>query len=268
LDERPPQPMRWHDYVEAAAKILPILILLLPVVGVGVRFLSFRAGNVAVGSASRLAWSAPLNQLVGTGLGSLLPFLLVYPVFALILLRMHPENVAQARPSHSRLYGFLESAITAALVVWPLLVLTEWPLTVTLWCSGAVTFVVLENLVRRGRVTLLRAWPIPLALVLFATIYGGLRPVLAGVQPATYHFRPAVSAEVGDGRFAELGREDGVAYLAKCDGKDHPVVGVRLDDVSFIRLEPCSCRPSSQPSLWGLFVSHESSPVGLASPCG
>ena len=263
-----PRELHWRDYVEDAAKILPVVVLLLPVVGVAVRELSFLIGGVPVGSPFRLAWSAPLNQLVGTGINSLGPFLLMLlPLPAAVVGIRKIRAAAPGYTSSQRVSTIVQFVALLALILAVAIFAPDWQLSLLLCCSTVLSLVVVLNRVRRyGRVTLTQAWPILAGLVLFSALNGGMRPVLIGVEPASYVFKPALTAAISDGRYAELGREDGMLYLAKCDSRDHEVIGVHEDDVSVLRLERRGPVPSN-PSVWEVLVSHRFGTLGLASPC-
>ncbi len=256
------------DPLELIVKIAGLLVLTLPLVGIGVRLVAFQSAGMP--DALRLATRDSVVGLATTA------FIATWPsVFVVIGLSIaaHRGWMSGQRPPalapSARLLKWLKWSARAyrasfAIAVIVIALTFPWPAGVFLVAAGAGGGMAIGwlNVCRR-----LTIYTVALLVVLvgIANAAGaGLEGNGVGDELNMYYFASKAGLPA-DGRYVVLGQADGVLYLQSC-GANKELLAVNNQDVA--RLTPTQVPDVVvTPSLVDIVIRHRSSRIGYHPNC-
>ncbi len=202
------------DPVELAVQLLGLVVIVLPVVGIGIRAVAFAIGGIpnplelaATDSVQDLA----LTAAKGTGLWTVVAFVVGLAVYSGWL----PKR--QRRPI-SRLAFWSPLGFFAIFLA----LLGDFPGMWIEMAGGLLAGSLFAVWEMHGRLTFYRLAAGVLMVALFAAVAAGVAGYGVGDEINTYKFNPSLG--VPDGTYVLLGVSDGISYLDSCQGTG--VVGV------------------------------------------
>lgn len=244
------------DPIELTVQLLGLIVVVLPVVGIGIRAIAFAIGGVP--SPIELAVKDSVQDLAltatkGTGLWTVSALLMGLALYK----RWLPKRDSN-RPAISRFALWSPLGFIAIVLAF----LGDFPGMWIEMAGGLLAGSLLAVWEIQGRLTFYRMAAGVLVGALFAAIAAGLAGYGVGDEINAYTFDPALG--MPDGTYVLLGKADGVSYLDSCKG-----TGVFGASDPLIR----SIRPSP-PSVgrYGTLVddifAHNPVTIGYLRLCG
>lgn len=203
--EKIPSP---KDPIEIAVQLLGLIVVVLPIVGIGIRAVAFAIGGVpnplelaAKDSVQDLA----LTAAKGTGL---------WPVFVAAMAFVTYRGWLPKRDSNRRPISRFAFWSPLGFIAIFLAFLGDFPGEWIQLAGGLLAGSLLATWEIRGRLTFYRMAAGVLMVALFAAVAAGLAGYGVGDEINAYRFDSY--SGLPDGQYVLLGRSDGMAYLDSC----------------------------------------------------
>jgi hypothetical protein len=253
-----------HDregFVARIGALGTLAAVLLPVAGVLARLVAYSTSPIAAGVPFDLAWAAPLPALVITGIAGLVVGAL--PTLALVpfLIRMGRKDPSPnpRAAARVRLIGGL------VLVAW-VVVMPAWPVALAVLVFAAVGDIMVRiQMARAGAWVASQAWLTVLTVMTLGAILWGLVGVVVGAEAFDFRFRTEAAGVIHDGRYVELGDSGTELILQDCSRPADPATKVDRNLVLVSRLSTHQSGPG--PNLWDVLHGHHVAGLGFKSPC-
>jgi hypothetical protein len=243
------------DVLELAGKVVALAAALMPAGGLVIRFVAFQFafGDIWSGWPLVIAWSAPLPQLIATGVIVLGPFAIVTVFMAVIASTRarlaHQQTRQQRSPRH-----YVAIVVGSAMVLAGMVFGVQFVGEVVAVAALLVFTYGIEVAQRNYKSVQLRhVWfTTVVSLGLMATAGGlvGIAPVLSR---ANYAFVNAMGTSAADGQYQELGHSDGILYLQKCGTNQVVAVPTNNVLVAIPVADSAGLGHIFEGSLWALF---------------
>jgi hypothetical protein len=218
-------PARWIAGMETAARVLPVLVLMLPVAGGIYRLIAFANGEPYVPQV--VAGHLPITDLAVIGVTQVLlaPLLVILFLAMLYLyatrvipqyLRMFIERPGR-RLGRRRIVGLL---VTSSLVSAAVLIVAGFPpeLLAFSYAGSFLGFAVAWLVWRyQHELTITRLALLVVVITAGLSVWNGLRPNSAGTAVAD--IVSADEAALESGRYVVLGHVDELVWLLPCDNQ-------------------------------------------------
>jgi hypothetical protein len=263
----PPDSTRGVTTVHLAGQALTLAALLLPAVGVGVRWIAFLLDPLDV-PALRVAVAAPLPQLVGTGLVALLwysiPTAIAFlPIMVLFGSGPKLDRIIELYRTWERRAPRWLGFVLLAVVLLALLFIRGWPLVVI----GAATTAVVAGRTtvwfhRREKPNFGQVWPLVILVLTGSAVSSAFMGLVPGVNGGW------TTLEGGAPRwYYELGRTTYTVFIRTCAEPNPELMAVQSTDVTRIVFPNEKLRISERPRLWDVLLDRPRRPLGLRYAC-
>jgi len=257
------------DPLEVIVKVAGLLVVALPLVGVGVRLVAFQLAGVPV--PLQMATRDSVVGLAATAFTATWPSVVVTAVFAVSVYRRWLPGldrdsslyVAVAHPRYWKWRLRLDRALVLTVLAGAVLLL-QWPGGVLIAVAGVGMGMAIAWLDIRRQLTIY-------SVALLVAVTGGINAVGAGLEGVGigdevdgYYFTSKAGLPA-DGHYVRLGEADGVIYLQSC-GAGNAFVAVNSLDVA--RVLPGQPSQDRQiPALLNIVLRHQTPQIGYRPRC-